>query len=172
MDKIEKIRTELKRRREDILSKVEHRPIHRIELLDDLLSFLDTLSKEPDIPEFPETFEICLYDGRTHDNEKCAECSTTCSVRKEDLDKSLEEEYKDYVENDPVYSKLVNRNAGHGIARHFAEWQKSQMLKDAVDGEVYGYVSPLRKCTSILIEGSPEKYGDKVRIIVVKDESK
>ena len=33
----------------------------------------------------------------------------------------LEEEYKDYVENDPVYSKLVNRNAGLGIARHFYE---------------------------------------------------
>ena len=48
MDKIARIRAELKRRREDILSKVEHRPIHRIELLDDLLSFLDTLSKEPD----------------------------------------------------------------------------------------------------------------------------
>lgn len=41
----------------------------------------------------------------------------------------LEEEYKDYVENDPVYSKLMNRNAGLSIARHFAKWQKEQMMK-------------------------------------------
>lgn len=34
----------------------------------------------------------------------------------------LEEEYKDYVVNDPVYSKLVNRNAGLVIASHFAQW--------------------------------------------------
>lgn len=34
----------------------------------------------------------------------------------------LEEEYKDYVERDPVYSKLVNRIAGLDIARHFAQW--------------------------------------------------
>lgn len=40
----------------------------------------------------------------------------------EEPDNSLEEEYKDYVENDPVYSKLVNGIAGLGIARHFAKW--------------------------------------------------
>ena len=174
MDKIEKIRTELKRRREDMRSKVEHRPIHRIELLDDLLSFLDTLSKEPDIPEFPETFEICLYDGRTPDNEKCTECSTTCSVRKEELDKSLEEAAEEYTQK-MLESWRFDSTGCRPPRESFiagAEWQASQMLKDAVEGEVYSYMDSLRKCTSILIEGSPEKYGDKVRIIVVKDESK
>lgn len=43
------------------------------------------------------------------------------NARKEQPVEGLEEEYKDYVENDPVYSKLVNRNAGLGIARHFYE---------------------------------------------------
>ena len=42
----------------------------------------------------------------------------------------LEEEYKDYVESDPVYSKLVNRNAGLSIARHFAQWQKDKDTRD------------------------------------------
>lgn len=67
--------------------------------LDDIEKFLDTLSEEPNIPEFPETFEICLYDGRTPDNEKCTECSTTCSVRKEEPDKSLEEAAIDFADN-------------------------------------------------------------------------
>ena len=44
-----------------------------------------------------------------------------------EIQKELEEEYKDYVENDPVYSKLVNGIVGLDIARHFAEWQASQM---------------------------------------------
>ena len=46
----------------------------------------------------------------------------------------LKEEYKDYVESDPVYSKLVNRNAGLSIARHFAKWgaehAREQMMKE------------------------------------------
>lgn len=41
----------------------------------------------------------------------------------------LDEEYKDYVENDPVYSKLVNRNAGLDIARHFAQWGAEHLKK-------------------------------------------
>ena len=45
-------------------------------------------------------------------------------------DKSLEEEYMDYVVNDPDYSKLVNRIAGLGIARHFAEWG-AEHLRDS-----------------------------------------
>ena len=34
----------------------------------------------------------------------------------------LEKEYEDYVVKDPCFSKLVNRNAGLVIARHFAQW--------------------------------------------------
>lgn len=45
--------------------------------------------------------------------------------QQEESDKSLEEEYKDYVENDPVYSKLVNGIAGRGIAHHFYELGKN-----------------------------------------------
>lgn len=33
----------------------------------------------------------------------------------------LEKEYKEYVEDDVVYSKLCNRNVGLSIARHFYE---------------------------------------------------
>lgn len=33
----------------------------------------------------------------------------------------LEKEYKEYVEDDPVFRKLTNRNVGLAIARHFYE---------------------------------------------------
>lgn len=211
MDKIARIRAELKRRREDILSKVEHRPIHRIELLDDLLSFLDTLSEEPDTPEFPETFEICLYDGRTPDNEKCTECSTTCSVRKEEPDKSLEEAAEEYTQkmleswrfdstgcrppresfiagaewqkeqDERVYREFFNeRNQGDASFRDLLvykeghrdgmEEHKDQMMKDSVEG----YVNYYEDSGGILMAeaqvGCPYHNGDKVRIIVLKEE--
>jgi len=34
---------------------------------------------------------------------------------------NLEEEYKNFVEDDPVYSKLVNYVVGKAIAKHFFE---------------------------------------------------
>jgi hypothetical protein len=33
----------------------------------------------------------------------------------------LEKEYKDFVEEDPVYNKLVNSIVGKAIAKHFFE---------------------------------------------------
>ena len=93
----------------------------------------------------------------------------------EEPDKSLEEEYKDYVENDPVYSKLVNGIVGLGIARHFAQWQKEQMLKNAFvdnyvvnDGRIELEGDPLPSLDPILIlPYSQFKPGDKVRIVVL-----
>ena len=41
----------------------------------------------------------------------------------------LEEEYKNYVEDDPVYSKLVNGIVGLSIARHFAKWGAEHLKK-------------------------------------------
>ena len=46
MSNIDKIRQEIERRKENIVSKVHHYPIHRIELLDDLLTFIDSLPEE------------------------------------------------------------------------------------------------------------------------------
>ena len=34
----------------------------------------------------------------------------------------IEKEYAEFVDADPVYSKLVNGVVGRAIARHFAEW--------------------------------------------------
>ena len=52
------------------------------------------------------------------------------TVNIEKIDRNLEKEYKEYVEDDPVFSKLTNRNLGLAIARHFAEWGADH-LRDA-----------------------------------------
>ena len=111
MNKIEKIRAEIERRynyEKEMYcdTKPDGRPndgwaesLAIMGVLEDLLSFLDTLEEEPD--------------------------------------KSLVEEVKRYYSDNfayissdqPTLSILTN------VARHFAEWQKEQMLKDAVEGE-------------------------------------
>ena len=117
--------------------------------LDDLLSFIDTLSEEPD--------------------------------------KSLEEEYKDYVENDPVYSKLVNRIAGLSVARHFAQWGAEHLrdttkmidksLEEAannyLDG-VYGKIPHSDYHIAIFIAGAKWKEGqfEKNRLAACEKQTK
>lgn len=48
-------------------------------------------------------------------------------IASKDLD--LDKEYNDFVESDPVYSKLVNNIVGKAIARHFAEWGAKHLNK-------------------------------------------
>jgi len=43
------------------------------------------------------------------------------SLQQEQTEVDLKKEYKEYVENDPVFSKLTNRNVGLAIAHHFYE---------------------------------------------------
>ena len=50
-------------------------------------------------------------------------------IQEQSTRQRLEEEYKDYVENDLVYSKLVNRNVGFSIAQHFAKWGAEHLKK-------------------------------------------
>lgn len=50
------------------------------------------------------------------------EQSQVADASKMEPEVDLEKEYKEYVEDDPVFSKLTNRNVGLAIARHF--WNK------------------------------------------------
>lgn len=49
------------------------------------------------------------------------------SLQQEQPKVDLEKEYKEYVEDDPVFSKLVNRYAGIIIAKHFYELGQLEM---------------------------------------------
>lgn len=91
-------------------------------------------------------------------------------------DKSLEEEidrFEDWMEtyNQSDYpTSFTTRD----IARHFAEWQKSQMLKGAVEGEVYkfGEVAYVKERNNAELTKYLSQFnnGDKVRIVVLKAE--
>lgn len=108
-----------------------------------LLSFLDTLSEEPD--------------------------------------KSLEEEVKNYFQGYWPGTETVEQcntdlhftpQAIIRLARHFAKWQKEQMLKDAVEGYVNYYEDGGGILMAEAQVGCPYHNGDKVRIIIVKAEEK
>lgn len=43
------------------------------------------------------------------------------ALQQEQPEIDLEKEYKEYVEDDPVFSTLINRNVGLTIAKHFHE---------------------------------------------------
>ena len=92
----------------------------------------------------------------------------------EEPDKSLEEEMDKFFETMPVLEhENIFEDTFKNIARHFAEWQKEQMLKEAVEGVVYRYESYQRIATAIVVDINRELLGNKVRIIVLpKEEEK
>lgn len=88
------------------------------------------------------------------------------------------------VEALPNLEQLVSRSNIAGELRNYtdwhtrlvkfaqlvADWQKEQMMKDAVEGEVYLYHSYNRDATAILVDLPKENLGDKVRIVLLKEE--
>ena len=53
------------------------------------------------------------------------------SLPEEPVSEDLEEELDNFLK-DPVFGKLINRNAGIVLAHHFAEWQKQRMIEKVV----------------------------------------
>ena len=54
------------------------------------------------------------------------------------------------------------------VARHFAEWQKEQMMKDAMEGTAHPEECEI--WVNLLGYGHKYKDGDKVKLIIVKNE--
>lgn len=150
--------------------------------LESLLRFIDSLPEE----------SKCIYN-RTLDERKkfCKYCSAACDVRIEEelVNEDLEEEIDNYIKDNFFGSGSIgffsNRTKQElnsidvaNIAHHFAEWQKQQMMKDAVDGEVvYQIGSSILAPTDIRYKVVSDrvyipnvKLGDKVKIIIVKEE--
>lgn len=86
---------------------------------------------------------------------------------KKEISKEVIEEWKRFIASDefqhnPECGTLL-------IAQHFAEWQKRQMMKDAVEARYHGNVM-FEGQTFVLWDYKelPIKAGDKVKIIIVK----
>lgn len=100
-----------------------------------------------------------------------------------DLDEAAEDFVWEIMENDEDGISDLCRKLNHlskisdfydGLAEFFkagAEWQKQQMMKEAVEGEIQmRYSGCLCAKTIRAINEDKFKFGDKVRIIIVKEE--
>ena len=86
----------------------------------------------------------------------------------------LEEEInRTYHDGSVTDTSDLDHNSYENIARHFAQWQKEQMMKEAIKGEVIIYDGLWQIHTPDLdtvLRKMDE--GDKVRIIIVKEDEK
>ena len=92
----------------------------------------------------------------------------------EELEKEIEKTWLEYECYNEDYDKVAEMrwNEFENVARHFAEWQKEQMLKDAVEGGVYFQLGDIMRVQSDDFENPDIHLGDKVKLIVVKQNEK
>lgn len=165
MDKIARVRREIERRIE-ILTNVYAEQVERkdeemmtyyhgkVIALEELLSFLDTLAEEPD-KSLEEAAEEFVWEVMEEDYDGPSELSKKLRPTSKISD---------------FYNALAE------FFKRGAEWQKSQMLKDAVEANVNTY--ELTPGGSSYVEFVADmsaarfKLNDKVRIVVLKAEEK
>ena len=100
----------------------------------------------------------------------------------EEHNEDLEEEFNRFLDEEEGVPRMWHSDEqmewGKDIARHFAEWQKQQMMKDVVEGTVKYEIgsAEIPQCDrryQVLSDPTPitnTKLGDKVKIIIVKEE--
>lgn len=87
-------------------------------------------------------------------------------------DKDLEEEIERWIdENHFIFTEIDEIIE---TAHHFAEWQRKkdveEMMKTLVEGEIVKDIHNQLKVTSEPLNDTFGKFGDKVKIIIVKEE--
>lgn len=109
------------------------------------------------------------------------------TLPEEPVSQDLDEEIGKYTTNELLKKRNHSTGIYHltqkdcdDIARHFAEWQKKQMMKDAVDGVVHHfaddelaavhYNDPKGTPMSIYVSSKGLSAGEKVKIIIAKTE--
>ncbi len=87
------------------------------------------------------------------------------------LEEAAEKEYP--CDKSWMTPDMLNLNAHKQVAfRKGAKWQKEQMMKEAVDAKIYGYDDGSYELIASWLDLPKRIYkdGDKVRIIIVKEE--
>lgn len=156
---------------------VDSAPYDKNEAYNELLSFLSTLeSGKPINPE----------DAMKELDEKIALVKQRGTWDGVDVDKYMDEVRGREPENPMNQEGLeeeINRlwesfademEGPHNLfdiyarlARHFANWQKEQMMKDAVEGEVVKDINNKLSVTAKNVNLDKFKFGEKVRVIVI-----
>lgn len=75
---------------------------------------------------------------------------------------------------DGFSGEYLKRTSQLDLARHIAQWQKEQMLKEAVEADVniYEDLAAGKSWAEFVVEMPTNNLGDQVRIIIVKEEEK
>jgi hypothetical protein len=88
----------------------------------------------------------------------------------EPVNEDLEEELSAYV-NSEEYLNNIGTSGLLLIARHFADWQKRQIMKEAVSGHVGQTINGMLRALSDETFGDMGfTAGDKVKLIIIKEE--
>lgn len=108
-------------------------------------------------------------ESRLSELERTVTILCSCASINEDF----ESEWKRYCESKGGGAVTMNVK---DVAKHFAEWQKEQMKKDAVNGEIEGDwrnqedapYAIYAVSDSLPLDGEI-KYGDKVKVVIIKE---
>ena len=180
------IRAEVERRKLDGL---KHGLTFVPTAMQSLLEFLDTLQEQPvckDVEEAAwgyaskECEKAAFIAGANWQrNRLLPMIDNICKVcriqheKENPVCEGLEEEIERYLHSLGVgYGGWVDGMEDddlRSIARHFAQWQKEQMMKEAVEASVGRNFTGMQQ---IYLTIYPERYkdGDKVRIVIVKED--
>ena len=80
------------------------------------------------------------------------------------MEEELEKEIQRYNEEQDGDCRYVQ------TARHFARWMRDQMMKEAVEGEVIQDLKDVNRVKSFSKVPEWLRFGDKVKLIIVKEE--
>lgn len=139
------------------------------EKLDRLLAEIDRLLAMPDLGyedgDVEHGYKSCLHDLKRLYN----------SMQDDPLSTDLEAEIEKYMDKHLVGNSSHRKDYemwGGGIARHFAEWQKEQMMHGAEEAVVkhrpndYGEYDPY-----VRVRVSRDiKEGSKVKVLIIKED--
>jgi hypothetical protein len=169
MDKIARIRTEIERRKSLLTqhSKLTYDLILEtfIKEYDDLLSFLDTLSEEPDKSLEEAAEEKYPVYWKSYPKDGIVRSESSYDTNKQCRDAFIAgAEWQE--KQDLKWAGEIHKN-GYNLC-------KEQLLKDAVGGEVYkfGEVAYVKERNNAELTKYLSQFnnGDKVRIVVLKEE--
>lgn len=129
-----------------------------IGFIEGMVEYRNSLQEEP----VSDTQSPVLFYGLT---------GSVGSTKQEPVSEELEKELSAYV-NSKEYTNSIGSSGLLLIARHFAQWQKQQLMKDAVEGEVCDGYKYLPHAAIIINKNNikPLKTGDKIKLIIVKED--
>lgn len=158
----------------------------------DTVSVADVDSIFQGKPTDPDILTVVMKGGR---RLYCDEVCPVDSLQKESISEDLEKELSRLLKDCEIDSEYIHQDFLHIVANHFSDWQKQQMMKDAFVFEYkhntacclaseclrnHGWFGRERVFNDLwrFICGVKElfsgefKTGDKVKLIIIKQEEK